>query len=45
LLPPNTKVLDAGCGGGRDTKLLQMVGTNATGLEWAHASLLHTLKR
>ncbi len=33
LLPANANVLDAGCAGGRDTKLLQEAGVNATGLD------------
>ncbi len=33
MLQPNSKVLDAGCGSGRDTNLLSEAGMNAVGLD------------
>jgi ubiquinone/menaquinone biosynthesis C-methylase UbiE len=36
LLPKNANVLDAGCGGGRDTNLLKDRGVNATGIDLSH---------
>jgi ubiquinone/menaquinone biosynthesis C-methylase UbiE len=44
-LPSNAKVLDAGCGGGRDTKLLQEAGTNTTGLDLSSGLINEAKKR
>ena len=45
LLPTNAKVLDAGCGGGRDTKLLQQAGANAMGLDLSSGLIDEAKKR
>lgn len=43
LLPSNLKVLDIGCGGGRDTKALYDLKINVTGLDISNG-LIHEAK-
>jgi ubiquinone/menaquinone biosynthesis C-methylase UbiE len=45
LLPLHAKVLDAGCGGGRDTGLLQEAGIQATGLDLSSGLITEAKKR
>ena len=45
LLPNNPKILDAGCGGGRDTGLLAAKGAVVTGLDISQGLLKEAKKR
>src|SRR6266498_852746 len=45
LLPRSSKVLDAGCGSGRDTYILSEMGLDVIGLDLSHGLIAEARKR